>query len=135
MIGVKHVADVFRTLDKMSMRKEYHTALAKQWLTFDYIVSGIKKIADGSMVKDDVKLKAYTTLLKSLGMDKYEESSSGGWSWEDLLIDKSEKKIDEIEGPKQDTVDADYEVVKPEMPERLKKKKEEETADAHRLYE
>ena len=29
MIGVKTVADVYRTLDKIAMRKEYHEALSR----------------------------------------------------------------------------------------------------------
>jgi hypothetical protein len=37
MIGVKTVAEVYRTLDKMSMRKEYHNALAKSGISFDFI--------------------------------------------------------------------------------------------------
>jgi len=30
MIGVKTVAEVYRTLDKLSLRKEYHKALAEK---------------------------------------------------------------------------------------------------------
>lgn len=88
MIGVRKVADVYRTLDKLSLRKEYHKALEDKGLTFDYIVQGIKDVATGKFTKDDVKLKAFLALLKSLGMDKYEESTTGGGSWEDLLIEK-----------------------------------------------
>lgn len=78
MIGVRTVADVYRTLDKMALRKDFHRALEAQGLSFDYILTGIKNIAEDANAKDDVKLKAYLALLKSLGMDKYEESQSGG---------------------------------------------------------
>lgn len=132
MIGVRTVADVYRTLDKLALRKEYHKVLAEQDMTFDKIVWGIKDIATGKFVKDDVKLKAWLAVLKSLGMDKYEEASSGGGSWEDLLLDKAEKEPDKLMEP---VVDAEYEVVQPTMPESLRKKKEEELADAKRLYE
>ena len=132
MIWVARVADVYRTLDKLSLRKEYHKVLAEQDMTFDKIVWWIKEIATWKFVKDDVKLKAWLAVLKSLGMDKYEESTTGGGSWEDLLLDKLEKEPDKIIAP---VIESEYEVVQPVMPESLRKKKEEELADAKRLYE
>jgi hypothetical protein len=75
MIGVKTVADVYRTLDKMAMRKEYHEALARTGISFDYIVEGMKKIADDGE-KDGDRLKALTTMLKSLGLEKYDSADS-----------------------------------------------------------
>lgn len=132
MIGVKTVAEVYRTLDKLSLRKEYHKALAEKWMTFDKIVWWIKDIAEWKCVKDDVKLKAYLAILKSLWMDKYEETTSGGGSWEDLLLEKADKEPEKIITPE---IEAEYEVVQPVMPMSLKKRKEEELADAKRLYE
>lgn len=132
MIWVARVADVYRTLDKLSLRKEYHKVLAEQGMTFNKIVKWIKDIAEWQLVKDDVKLKAWLAVLKSLGMDKYEESTTGGGSWEDLLLDKLEKEPEKIIAP---TIESEYEVVQPIMPESLRKKKEEELADAKRLYE
>ncbi len=35
--GLKSVADVYRTLDKMAIRKEYHAALAEQGMTLEFI--------------------------------------------------------------------------------------------------
>lgn len=131
MIWVRTVADVYRTLDKLALRKEYHKALADKWLTFDKILDWIKTIAEWQFTKDDVKLKAYLAILKSLGMDKYEDTAMGWGSWEDLLLDKAEKgEIEKID----ESVVWDYEVIEPEMPESLKKKKAEELADAQRLY-
>lgn len=132
MIWVKTVAEVYRTLDKLALRKEYHKVLAEQDMTFDKIVWGIKEIATWQFVKDDVKLKAWLAVLKSLGMDKYEESTTGGGSWEDLLLDKADKEPEKLMSPENVP---DYEVIQPVMPESLRKKKDEELADAKRLYE
>jgi len=65
-------------------------------------------------------------------MDKYEETTSGGGSWEDLLLEKADKEPEKIITPE---IEAEYEVVQPVMPMSLKKRKEEELADAKRLYE
>ncbi len=132
MIGVRTVADVYRTLDKMALRKDFHRALEAQGLSFDYILTGIKNIAEDANAKDDVKLKAYLALLKSLGMDKYEESQSGGWSWEDLLLEEQSWNIPSL--PEVVEKEVEYEVSMPEMPESLRKKKEEEKEDANSLY-
>jgi len=94
MMGVRTVAEVYRTLDKLAMRKEYHAALERMGISFDYIVGGIKGIADGGF-KDSDKLNAYKVLLKSLGMEKYEaadQGSSGTWEEELLKIDKTKLK-------------------------------------------
>src|SRR5258708_5142349 len=90
MLHVKTVSDVYRTLDKLAMRKEYHEALTRAGISFDFIVGGIKDIAkDG--YKDGDKLKALQVLLKSLGLEKYEEASGpSAGSWEDVLLKKIE---------------------------------------------
>ena len=64
-IGVRAVADVVRTLDKLTIRKEYHESLSRKGVSLDYIVEGIKSIADTSP-KDATKLKALQTLLRSV---------------------------------------------------------------------
>lgn len=74
MIHVKTVAEVYRTLDKLAMRKEYHEALNRLGISFDYIASGIKNIADNGF-KDSDKLSAFKVLLKSVGMEKYDADS------------------------------------------------------------
>ena len=127
LIHVKTVAEVYRTLDKLAMRKEYHEALARSGLSFDFIVGGIKEIAlDGE--KDADRLKAYQTLLKSLGMDKYDaDTTSLTGTWEEELIKR-------LEGPKgiANAIDKKaipkYEVEVPEIPEsaRLAEAEEEE---------
>src|SRR3990167_402298 len=71
MMGFRTVAEVYRTLDKISMRKEYHEALARHGVSFDFIVKGIKTIAETGF-KDSDKLNAHKVLLKSVGLEKYD---------------------------------------------------------------
>lgn len=131
MIGAKSVADVYRTFDKLSMRKEYHRALSKLGVDFDYIAGGIKDICD-TAEKDDVRLKGYQTLLKSLGVDSYkDEDGTAQGSWEDVLLkslEKEEKKVLDVENK-------DYEVKMPEIPESVKEQKRLEYEAGKSLYE
>jgi hypothetical protein len=134
MIGVRTVADVYRTLDKMGMRKEYHEALAKNGISFDFIVGGIGEIAANSE-KDDTRLKALQTLLKSMGMDKYDaEASAGEGSWEEILIKKvaAEKELPTIGAPM--TVPK-YEVTQPVIPESARKAMADEAEISSTIYE
>jgi hypothetical protein len=130
MAGLKTVADVYRTLDKLAIRKEYHEALLRKGIDLDTIIGGIKGIAENS-TKDSTRLKAYHIFLKSLGLDEYKESpDEAKQSWEDLLNDvvsKEEVKPKEIE--------ADYEVIIPETPEEEKRKREEEDKIGKSIYE
>ena len=135
MIGVKSVADVFRTLDKLALRKEYHKSLTKLGIDFDFIARGIKVLAENGF-KDSDRLKAYQILLKSLGMDTYDEKESGGNGWEDALqkiVSQESKK--EIEGPIDHS--EDYEVSFPEVPDAIKarkKQEEDEVKEGNSLY-
>lgn len=130
LIGVKSVADVYRTLDKMSIRKEYHGALARKGITFDYIVGNIKKEIDNATKAKD-KFTGLGMLLKSMGLDKYEDITTSNVGWEDALMQlskakESEGKIIEVE---------DYKVSEPEMPEHIRIKKEQQNAESRTLYE
>lgn len=132
LIGVKTVADVYRTLDKLAMRKEYHAALARSGISFDYIVGNLKNMADNGF-KDSDKLKALQILLRSIGMDKYEEQGIQGGGWEDALLksneeDEEEEETDVLPG-------GEYKVNIPQMPESLKKVKEKEKEIGKGLYE
>ena len=131
MIGVKTVAEVYRTLDKLAMRKEYHAALAKLGITFDYMVAGIKKEADTAEKSGD-RLKAFSTLLKSIGLDKYDDQAIGGGNWEDALLKLNEGRKADKE-PK--TEIGEYTVVKPEIPESVKKARAKEKSDSSGLYD
>ncbi len=136
MIGVRTVAEVYRTLDKMGMRKEYHKALAKMGISFEFMVKGIKDIAVNAY-KDGDKLKAYQTLLRSTGMDKYEDSTGGGeGSWEEILVKKieEEKAAKEIGATSISSIPV-YEVKQPELPDSVKKSQEEEDEMTSSLYD
>lgn len=131
IIGVKSVADVYRTLDKIAMRKEYHAALAKFGITFDYIVENIKKEID-TAEKSSERLMAINILLKSIGLDKYEDTATGGGGWEDVLLKISEEKDKK---DKRDSADAEYEVIQPVIPEAVRIAKEKEKQEGRSLYE
>ena len=133
MIGVRTVAEVYRTLDKMSMRKEYHTALARYGVTFDYIVSNIKNEID-TAEKSSERLTALNMLLKSVGLDKYEDSENKTESWEDILLKMKEEK----EQKDDNTVpleEKEYEVNLPAVPESIRMAKELERKEGRSLYE
>ena len=131
-MGVRTVAEVYRTLDKMAIRKEYHEALARAGFSLDKVVTGIQQIAE-SAEKDDTRLKAYQVLLKSLGLEKYDASDMPtGGTWEEELLKSIEKteKAPELAASTGD----DYEVVQPAMPERMRKMREEEDELTKSLY-
>jgi len=131
MIGVKTVAEVYRTLDKLSIRKEYHDALDRSGFSLDKVVKGLQDIAENSE-KDDTKLKAYQTIMKSVGLDKYETAdASEGGSWEEELmktVGKAEKAV------MSETLDDSYVVEEPEIPDSVKHIREEEDALTKSIY-
>lgn len=134
LIGVQKVADVYRTLDKIAMRKEYHKALTKCGLSFDYVVENVKKEIDSPLGKASDKLKALGMLLKSLGMDKYEETAIGGGGWEEALLAIKQNESDEDRARVKAEV-VDYEVITPEMPEELRVAKDKANEEAKGLYD
>lgn len=134
MMGVKTVAEVYRTLDKLAMRKEYHAALSKLGISFDYIAGGIKNIADKGF-KDADKLNALKTLLKSVGMENYDESAGGNsGTWEEELLKTTEaEKL--LPGGSDKTVIPKYDVDIPKIPESAKIKQDEEEELTSSIYE
>lgn len=130
LIGVKTVAEVYRTLDKIAMRKEYHTALAKAGVTFDYIVNGVKKEIDTADKTSD-RLTGLKMLLSSIGLDKYEETAINGGGWEDIL-EQFNKEAEEKGKPIEIK---DYEVIEPPMPEDLRLAKEKANRETKGLYD
>lgn len=135
MIGVRTVAEVYRTLDKLAIRKEFHKALDRSGISFDFIVGGIKDIAMAAE-KDSDRLKAFHILLQTLGMDKYEDSGSqGGGSWEDQLLQAIKAEEKQLPpGTSVTDVTDDYVVATPEVPEDVKKMREEEAEVTSTLY-
>ena len=133
LIGVKTVADVYRTLDKLAMRKEYHAALSRSGISFDYMVDNLKKMVDNGF-KDSDKLKALSMLMRSIGMDKYEQEGNAGGNWEEALI-RAEEKKDGGEQKRLPTSDPVYDVKFPTMPDSLKKRKDKEHQSGKDLYD
>lgn len=130
LIGVKTVADVYRTLDKIAMRKEYHGALAKSGITFEYVVENIKKIVDGAE-KDSDRLAGLNMILKSIGLDKYDESVNTSGGWEDALL-----ALKTAQPNKEEPIKAvEYEIVAPEMPETVRIAKEKAKEETKQLYD
>jgi len=136
MLGVKTVAEVYKTLDKLAMRKEYHSALSRLGISFDYIAGGIKGIAD-SGEKDSDRLKAFQTLLKSTGMDVYKEDTTAiTGTWEEVLLARIEasKEVEKETVKKIDGV-IQYEVIKPKVPESARLAQEDEEELTSNLYD
>lgn len=133
--GFKKMADVYRTLDKLSIRKEYHEALVKCGLSLEVIVQGIKDLCETSK-HDSVKLQGYQLLLKSLGLDKYEKEEEAGKNWEETILKLTEQQIKKQLN--QNTIEGkvvEYEVNEPPTPDLEQKRREEEKKMATQLYE
>jgi len=139
VIGVGKASEVYRTLDKIALRKDYHVALDKAGVSLEFIIDGIKQICMTG--KDDVRLKGFQVLLKSIGLEKYEEQSASGKSWEEVILKQVEecKKVDIIEShttPKPlAIIEGQYEVKVPEIPDEEKKEVEREEKMSKSLYE
>lgn len=132
LLTVKTVADVYKTLDKISMRKEYHAALSRRGISFDYLIGGLKTVIENGE-KDGDRVKALQILLKSVGVDKYDESSGAGvGTWEETLLKTIEEK-----GTKQlkASTSGEYEVIRPVMPESVVKQRKEEEEIMRTMYD
>lgn len=135
IIGVKSVAEVYRTLDKIALRKEYHSALSKAGISFDYIVGGLKGIADTGF-KDSDKLNAFKVLLKSVGMESYKEEGSGSTgTWEEVLLKKIESEKADGKNLALPEAPAKYDVKFPVVPESARKAQEEEREMTSSIYD
>ncbi len=131
--GLNRIADVYRSLDKLAIRKEYHKVLIDNGLDLNFITKGLKDLAENST--DKIKLGAFNTLLKSIGLDKYEKQEESGKSWEEEIIKVAEVKKDVIEGEVVEDEVEDYEVVVPEIPMEELKRQIEEKKLGRELYE
>jgi hypothetical protein len=136
MLGVKTVAEVYRTLDKLTLRRSYHEALHAFDLDFNYVVRNLKELGDTGNEK--TRLGVMQTLLKSMGMDKYDVADTGaGGDWEEVLLKKMEEEKEEQkalpEAPHLMEAE-DYEVFTPQMPDSMKKVKEAEKKIGEDLY-
>lgn len=136
IIRARAAVDVFRTLDKVALRKEYHAALDRHGLNFDAVLLVLKKEMNDPDARGGDRIKAAQIILKSLGLDKYEDSAISGGSWEDEIIKAAEKGVEKKFG---DVVDiseiAEYEVEKPQIPDSVKKQRKEQEELGKSLYE
>lgn len=94
LAGLRSVTQVYKTLDKMSIRKEYHEALYNAGVDMPFIVDGLKKLCSNAK-SDSVRLRGFEIFLKSLGVDDYDKSETGGTAWEDTLLKTIEKNNEE----------------------------------------
>ena len=135
MSGIKTAAGVFRTLDKLAIRKEYHTALQNAGIDLDYVVRGIKNVCENAF-KDSTKLDALKVLLKSIGLDKYDVEDTSGKNWEELVLedDKTRKLSTGAGRVVSDIQSETYEVTVPVMPDDVKEIRDLEERDANQLY-
>lgn len=129
--GIQRAVDTFRTLDRISIRREYHEALSAEGIDLRYIVKGIKDRADNSP-NESVRLNALKTLLASLGLDRYEVAEEGNKSWEDRLLQMNVES-----NPKSLPFDTNngYEVNVPQIPESVKQSRKQEEDLGRELYD
>lgn len=134
MAGLKSIAEVYRTLDKLAIRKEYHEALAKHGVDLEYLVQGIKSVCDDKMTKPGEKLKGLQLFLKSLGLDEYKEVEGSQAGWEDALIKAIESGKEKNEEKDSKVIEV-YDVKVPKIPEEEKRAIEKETKIGKSIYE
>jgi len=138
MIGVRTVSEVYRTLDKLALRKEYHNKLLELGIDFGFILQNYKEIIETGKNKD--KLVALGALLKSLGMHEYNEKSTPtSSSWEETLLKSIENdqstSMKSLSAGKSADIDQDYEVNVPKEPKFNPVASTEELSTLQDLYE
>lgn len=134
MIGVRTVAEVYRTLDKLSMRREYHEALLRAGITLDFVTKELMDLATNS--NDKVRLGALNTILKSIGLEKYETAEAGSTgTWEEELLKSMSNKPEPplLSAPAGEG--GEYEVIVPETPPEMKKLRADEEELIKGIYE
>lgn len=135
LTGIKTVAEVYRTLDKIAIRKEYHKALALQGIDLHTIIGGIKELCVNSN-SDQVKLSGWKVFLRSLGLDEYKEASEASKGWEEKIKDIVQNEIDDNKNNNVKQIKtADYEVIVPKAPEEEIEKEKEEKKIGTNLYD
>ena len=130
--GLRRVADVYRSLDKLAIRKEYHEALVANGVDLNFITEGLKDLAENGT--DKIRLGSFNTLLKSIGLDKYEKQEESGKSWEEEILKASKVKDDVIDGEIVEDDIEKYEVIVPEIPKEEMERQQEEKRVGKELY-
>ncbi|MCK9369572.1 hypothetical protein M0R04_06665 [Candidatus Dojkabacteria bacterium] len=130
--GIRKMADVYRTLDRLTLRKGYYEALDNHDISLDYIVKGIKDVAENGELAS-VRLKALQVLLKTLGLESYGKEEEGGKGWEELINKAVGAKEDTKELP--EVTATGYNVNIPRVPEEELEKRNKENKLGKELYE
>lgn len=131
----KSRAEVFRTMDKLAMRKDFHDALADAGLSMHTIAEKYKSLLNSGSEK--VQLGALQALTKAIGIEKYEVIDEGARDWEDTLLKISEKEREQkaLGIEKKQIVIETYDVVEPPVPQSVQLKRAEEDKIGQEIYE
>ena len=137
LAGIRTTTEVYRTLDRLAMRKEYHEALARHGLDFDFMVKKLKQLADNA-ASEGVQLGALQALMKSVGIEKYEVENVPAGSWEDELMKAVTKSaMDPKALPTSSDVPSGipvYAVEIPQAPAHVKEEREKELAEMKEIF-
>lgn len=129
----KSRAEVFRTLDKLAMRKDFHRALADAGLSMDSLAGKYKVLMESDSEK--IQLGALVALSKAIGVDKYEVIDEGARDWEETLLKITEKEREQKVLGVPAAEEADYEVVVPQTPVSVQLKQAEEKKLGQEIYD
>lgn len=125
--GIRSAVELYRTFDRIQLRRGYHEALADEDVDLRWIVNRIKKHADSP--NGQVALSGLRMLLGSLGLNRYDVAEEGHKNWEDTLLQLSES-YDSKEQPL-----TAYKVNPPQVPEASKLMRQKENKIGKELYE
>jgi hypothetical protein len=129
MAGIKTAVELYRTLDRLALRKGYHKALSDEGIDLQWIVQRIKGHADGP--SGQVSMQALRMLLTSLGLNQYSVEEEGQKNWEDTLL----KISNEYDAKQLPAPTASYTVNVPKEPEKNKQMRSKEQQIGKELYE
>lgn len=110
--GIHTMADAYRTLDRLSLRKDYQMGLASHGVNLDFIISELKSLALAADL-DSTRVKVLQIFLKSLGLDSYGKEEEGVQGWEKTLTSAVSKQQQQ---PKLNSARVPYEVKLPPPP-------------------
>lgn len=85
--GIKRSADLMVTMDRLSLRREFHEAMYRAGLTPDKLMTTLSDHVDSTDAK--VSIKAVEVTLKMLSMFRPESSSGDVKSWEEIVLEKA----------------------------------------------
>ena len=128
--GIKRKVDLYRTFDRLSVRKDYQEALMEEGITPSFLAKSLKFKVENED-KDATQLEALKVLLRSMGLDKYEKEEEESKGWEQAVTDYMDNQNLLPTAPKK-TV---YEVKRPEIPESARKAREEDSVLGKELYD